>query len=234
MKWLIFLVCLVSAHAQDQSTLFQITAFQRGHDIANMVTTLTTNPIYTIPQSEVGIQTTGVTAFLYAPGVVNGFIPFVQKVTLSPFGTYLTVQYQPRGLLVQYLVVPIEDVGEVVYSTQTIATSGFSSTIATGIYPLLSIDPGHRASDVASVVLALQTTAPFKTATSQVGIQTTLSGPFYPSIQNGFLPNIQQITLLTPGSTLLLIQYQNLQFVKAWVVVAAEQVQQIVYTPFSF
>ncbi|MES2274090.1 MAG: hypothetical protein V4487_07850 [Chlamydiota bacterium] len=226
----LFPLWLSAISVTGPTTIFPIDPMQRGLNIAKMVATLTTAP-YNIPQSEVAIQTLSTTPFPYASYVVNGLIPYVQTISLAPYDTLLIVKYVPPGASPQYLVVPIELISEVIYSPVTIPATGFTSSFANGVIPFFSIDPVKRAADIQSIATTLLTSAPYKTATSKVGILTTLSGPFFLPLQNGLIYNVQSVTLMAANDTLLLIKYLSTQFVSSTIVVAAEQVQQVVYFP---
>jgi hypothetical protein len=231
---LLILFAASAAFGASQETIFPIDAMHRGLQIVTMVTTLNAPPYNapTVPQYEVAIQLASRLAFPSAPLVVNGLIPYVVSATPAPNDTLLIVKYQPRGTTPHYLVVPVEQVLAVVYSPIAItSTTGFSTNYLTGITPLLSINPVQRAADIQNVVGTLMTSPIYKTAKSTVAVYTTLSGPFYPAIQNGLITQVQSVRLVSANDTLMLITYLSNQNVTGTIIVAAEQVIEVVYYP---
>ena len=93
------------------TAVFPIDPMQRGKDIANMVTTFLASP-YLTSLSEVAIQTAR-----------NGLITDVQGINPAPNYTLLIVKYFSAGDISQYVVVPVEQILEVIYSTTPFLTS---------------------------------------------------------------------------------------------------------------
>ena len=87
------------------------------------------------------------------------------------------------------------------------------------------MDPKQRAVDIVSAVTSLSSKT-FQSGLSQVWIQTTLNGPFSPPITNGLLKNVLSISV---NNSLLQIQYQPQGLQLQTIIVAPEQVQQIIY-----
>jgi hypothetical protein len=225
---------LVAALASNgSSAVFPINPTHRGADIISMVSTLSAAP-YRTPTSEVSIQTAFSGTLSYAPSVLNGMIPFVQSIATGPNQTLFIIAYQGtrNSPQTQYIVVPVEQLLSVVYSTRTIATTGFSVTPPTGMIPYFPINLALRAEDIQNVVATLVGTAPYATPVSSVAIQTTLDGPFYPTITGGFIPDVQSISLASsPNETLLLVNFIGPYNQSASVVVAVDQVEQVIYYP---
>jgi len=225
---------LVAALASDgSSAVFPINPTHRGADIESMVSTLSASP-YVTPTSEVSIQTAFSGTLSYAPSVLNGMIPFVQSVATGPNKTLFIISYKGarNSSQTQYIVVPVEQILSVVYSTRTIATTGFTVTPPTGMIPYFPINLPLRAEDIQNVVATLVTSAPYATPISSVAIQTTLDGPFYPTITDGLIPDVQNISLAaSPNETLLLVNFIGPYNQLASVVVAVDQVEQVIYYP---
>ena len=180
------------------------------------------------------IYTTYERALSYAPSVLNGMIPFVQSVATGPNKTLFIISYKGarNSSQTQYIVVPVEQILSVVYSTRTIATTGFTVTPPTGMIPYFPINLPLRAEDIQNVVATLVTSAPYATPISSVAIQTTLDGPFYPTITDGLIPDVQNISLAaSPNETLLLVNFIGPYNQLASVVVAVDQVEQVIYYP---
>ena len=198
-----------------------------------MISTLNSAP-YNGSTSEVALQLVSNAVFLYAPYVVNGLIPYVSSVSPAPNDTLLLVTYYPSipkvGPL--YLVVPIEQVTAVIYSPVPLYPgSSFSSTYMNGLTPWLYISPTERASDIISMVNTLLA-PPYNGGASNVALYTTLSGPFYPPVSGGVIQNVQSVTQVSVGDTLLLVSYLSpTTNALGTIVVAVEQVLEIVYYP---
>jgi hypothetical protein len=138
-----------------------------------------------------------------------------------------------------------------------IPPSGFSSTFYGIAIPSYNIDPFLRAADIVFIVTTMITpgAVPYLTQNpnSEVWIQTTLNGQttvngqtlsnFNPPIQiqtgtppkvniqgDGFIPDIQSISILS-GSLLLILYKPHGQTSIGSLIVSAEQVQQIYYYP---
>lgn len=201
------------------ATIFPIDPMDRGEDLIKMFATLSSAP-YKTTLSQIALQTTR-----------NGLIPNVQSLTPSTYSTLLIVAYKITSVF-QYVVVPVEQVVELVYSPVAIPLqSTFTSSIISGALPIFSVDLMQRAVDIQNVVTTLTTTAPYKTAVSKVGIQSTLSGPFYLSFTNGFIPDVQSISVQpAQNGTLLLVSYK-FGFQTTTIVVAPDQIFGIVYLP---
>lgn len=200
------------------ATIFPIDPMDRGKDLVSMFSTLSSAP-YKTTTSQIALQTTR-----------NGLIPNVQALSPSTYSTLLTVTYKITSIL-QYVVVPVEQIVELVYSPVAIPFQAtFTSSISGGALPIFSVDLMHRAVDIQNVVTTLLTTAPFKTVSSKVGLQTTLSGPFYLSFTNGFIPDIQSISMQSAAKgTLLLVNYK-FGFLTTNIVVGPDQIFGIVYS----
>ncbi|HSX27075.1 MAG TPA: hypothetical protein VLE89_08750 [Chlamydiales bacterium] len=230
-KFVLCAVCFFSsAFANAPLTLFSIDTSQRGSEIVNIVKVLTAPP-FNSATSELAIQTT--TNFIYAPYVVNALIPYVRSITPGPNNTLFIVNYFPKNApSLQAVVVPVEQIVEVVYSTQTIPTTGFTSTWGTGVLPLITVDPVLRAQDIFFVVSTLLTSPTYQTGVSKVTIVTTTNGPYYPAIPNGIITNVISVSLLANNSSYLQIKIITSQgAVNGTYIIPAEQIQQIVFYP---
>ena len=229
--------------------LYPIDATARGKGIVQAVNAAFSPPSGTAATTEVVIQTAASPSFLYAPYVSNGLIPYVQNSLVSaPNYTLFIVPYLPGNTMtttIQYLVVGVEQIVGVFYSplnsTPAISgnSSGYTSTFSSNVLPLYSIDPYHRAADIASITTTLLTNPLYTQNNSQVWIQTTLNGSsprgFYPPFYSNFpgcIPYVQGISQIV-GTAFLQITYQNVRYpgITGSVIVSAEQIQQIVYFP---
>lgn len=229
--------------------LFRIDATTRGEDFANILDTAFS---LATSSGEVVIQTQVSPAFLRAPGVQNGIIPYVQNTSTFPFAapnsTLFIFAYNPNGTVgisqnTQFLVVGIDQIVTVAYRN-TISppfplTPAFQSTFAANILPLVTINPSLRAADIQNIAeqfLSSPTTFNGNNG-SQLWITTTLSGPFYvpfaSAVAPGAIPNVTAISVLS--NEFLLITYKPLSSLFSWsVIVSAEQVQQIVFYPTNY
>lgn len=223
-RGLVIFCCAVSSiFSISPLSIYEIDPMNRGRSFVNIFSTLNTNY-----PSEVLIQTMATIPYLNSPYVVNGVIPYIKSIAPAPNYTLLLVTYFPLSATQQqYLVVPVEQITEMVYSPVAISPSGFMSTFLQNVSPLYIINPALRAADLAHVTTTLLTQSPYSTPLSQVWIQTNLSGPYYIPFINGIIPNVQSIS--AEGS-LLRINYLNPSSVTLGsVVISVEQVQQIVY-----
>ncbi len=216
-----------------QTAIFPIDGSVRGTHVVNMIATLNSAPYYTT-QSEVVIQLSSTIPFPYAPYVVNGLIPYVQSATPATNDTLLIVKYLPPGTTAQYLVVPIEQILVLAYSSVPLPKgSSYTSNFNAGIAPYLSVNTVQRAADIQNVVSTLLNTTPYKSSRSSVALYTTVSGPYNPAIPNSLVTRVQGVTLVSPNDTLLLVTYLANQNIPSTLVLAAEQVQSVVYYPNS-
>lgn len=246
--WAVYIIAAVGV-ANPPLDLFQIDAKTRGEEFANILDTAFT---LATSSGEVVIQTQASPAFLRAPGVQNGIIPYVQNSSMFPFAapnsTLFIFAYNPNGALgisqnTQFLVVGIEQIVTVAYrntvSPPFPLTPPFQSMYASNILPLVTINPTLRAADIQNIAqqfLSSPTTFNGNPG-SQLWITTTLSGPFYvpfaTSVASGAIPNVLAISVLS--SEFLLITYKPLSSLISWsVIVPAEQVQQIVFYPTNY
>ncbi len=206
--------------------IYILDPMQRGKDIVNMVHTLLTSTTTKTASSQVAIQTTR-----------NGLISNVVAIDPAPNFTVLIIQYRfPRKDLNLFIVVPIEQITEVIYSTTTI-TGSFSPTVTTGLLPVFEVDFTERADDIIDTFTKLTTTPKYhKIGISQVALQTTLSGPYYAPLQHGLISNVQSISLNgSPYGTLLFVSYRifNSQSPDFFVVVPTESIYGINYLQFG-
>lgn len=212
--------------------LFSIDPTQRGQDIVQIVNTLLTSPSFVTPTSEVGIQTTIAGNSGYAPAVINGFIPNVQSIFAAPNKTLFIITYftTPRSSQPYYIVVGVEEIVTIAYSIQTIARGTFNASNLPNSVSYFPIDLASRSEDIQSVVTTLLNNAPYKTAASTVTIQTTLTGPYYPSFSGGVLTKVLGLSLnFASNETMFLITYQASNYMPGTIVVAPNQVQKIIY-----
>ena len=215
------------------TTVFPIDPTQRGKDISQLFTTLSKSP-YLKSSSEIALQTTLNGTSAYAPGIVNGFIPYIQKLDAAPHSTLYVVTYltSAGGGPPQYIVVAVEQIIDLIYSSLAISNSGFGSTNLNNSLTFFSIDLPKRAEDIRSIVRTLLTQKPYSTASSTVAIQTTLTGSFYPPFSNGLIPKVLDVSLTSAANeTMLLITFQSSSYVNGTIVVGVDQVAQIIYFP---
>jgi hypothetical protein len=202
-----------------QPAIYVIDPMQRGKDLFDMFVTLS-KPTLNTSTSEIAIQTTR-----------NGLISDVVGINPAKNYTVFIVQYFVRNNFSQYIVVPVEQITEMIYSTTTIS-GNFGSTVTTGLLPVFEMDMIERAQDVIDIFAKLSTGV-YKTGSSQVALQTTLTGPYYASsLKNGLIPNIQSISLNeSPYGTLLLVAFRqsNSQKTDFFIVVPTEQIFAINY-----
>lgn len=232
----VFVNPFAAIFADAPITIFEIDATQRGSDIASLIGVLTRRPYNANPSYEVAIQT----ASLNGVGIVSGIIPYVQSVTPATNETLLIVTYLPKpgNSIVQYIVVPVEQISLVLYAAASTNSGApisqltpFVSSFPSGVLPRLSISPIARAADIVNVFNLLLGKPYFA---YQVDILTTLTGnfppigfPFTPSLTNG---SIQNVIGIKNQNDFLLITYQPRLSNTVYTIVAApEQVQQMVY-----
>lgn len=242
MKLLLLLISTFSLFAQSTSAavstafnvpiVFPIDPTLRGQDIVQLINTFLTSTTYKTAASEVGIQTTITSNSSYAPAIVNGFIPNVQSILAAPNNTLFIVTYctTPRSSQPYYIVVPVEQIVTIAYSIQTISPGTFTASHLSNSLSYFPIDLAARAEDIQSIVNTLLTQAPYKTAASTVTLQTTLSGPYYPSFSGGTIPKVLSISL-SPASneTMFIVTFQSSSYMPGTVVVAPNQVSKIIY-----
>ena len=103
----------------------------------------------------------------------------------------------------------------------SLAAQTTTSTVAatTGSTAVFSIDPMLRGADLLTMFSALSK-APYKTAQSQLALQTT---------QSGLILNVQSLTAAT-YSTLLIVAYKPAN-VTQYTVVPVEQITELIYSP---
>ncbi|MBI5273204.1 MAG: hypothetical protein HY861_04395 [Chlamydiia bacterium] len=218
---------------QPAPVLYPIDPMQRGIEIINTFNALAHASGVQVP--EVALQTTLTNSIPYTTykPIINGIIPYIQSITQTPSNTLLIITYlgpqapaQP-----QYIVLPIEQTVALLYFptsfNQPSSSAAFTSASVNGLFPYFSMDLKQRAVDIVSATTQLMA-PPFKTSSvTQVWIQTTLTGPFNPSIPNGLLKNVQSISV---SNSLLQIQFlQPNQQTSQTIFVAPEQVLQIIY-----
>ena len=254
----IFLFFLIACgvtlgHANVPLDLYTIDASTRGQDFFS---TLTTAFVQATASGEVVIQTQAMPAYLRAPGVSYGLIPYVQNGTnqtttfpyKAPNSTLFIFAYNPNGSrgitqTTQFLVVGIEQVVTVAYRN-TISppfplNAPFATVYANNVLPLYTINPTLRAADVQNIAQKfISSPGDFNgNSSSQLWIITTLSGPYYvpfaTKVAPGAIPNVTGISVLS--NEFLLITYKPFSSLFSWsVIVAAEQIQQIVFYPTNY
>ena len=239
-----FFACLFAiGNGSPPLDLYSIDASKRGKDFVSSLTTA-----FTLAGSagEVVIQTMASPPFLKAPGVTKGVIPYVQQSTLlaAPNSTLFIIPYNPNGTVginsnTQYIVVGIEQIVTLAYRptiSPAFPLTGFTSTYGFNVYPLYSIDPSLRAQDIQSIantLITLPANYNGNKIVSQVWIFTNLNGPYYVPFNSaapGLIPNVTAISVL--ANEFLLITYKpNSSPFSGSVIVAAEQIQQIIFYP---
>jgi hypothetical protein len=191
---------VVSA-ASGQAVFFPIDAGQRGEEIINTFTSLVR--VSGLGPPEVALQTNLSNAIMYRSylTVANGYIPYVQDIFPTPNNTLFIVSYIPGlSLLKQYIVLPVEQVSALLYFPLQMNVPSpqppqlpqvFQATAIGGTFPYFSVDPVERAIDIVSAVTQLQALR-IPIQTGQVWIQTTLTGPFLPNVNNTNTVQTQQ------------------------------------------
>ena len=226
--------------ASGQAVFFPIDSGQRGTEIINTFTSLVR--VSGLGPPEVALQTNLSNAITYRSylTVTNGYIPYVQVLFPTPNNTLFIVSYIPAlSLLKQYIVLPAEQVSALLYfpMQMNVPSPGppqlpqiFQAAAIPGTFPYFSVDPVERALDIVSAVTQLRALRTL-IQTSQVWIQTTLTGPFLPNVNNtntnGLLQNVIAISV---SNSLIAIQFQpNNQGLIFTVYVAPEQVSQVIF-----
>lgn len=213
--WILGLMFLAGT-AFGSTISFPVEAATVGKDIVTLFNTLTASP-YKGTGSQVAINTK-----------MNGLIPNVQGIVASTYSTIFIISYfPPSSFQVQYVVVPVEQITEVIYSPTTIPSSGFSSG-STDLEIYIGLN--HRGYDISEIVNLLMTQTPYKTSRSKVNLQTTLTGPFYASFSGGLIQNVKEVTVIGNG-TQMIVAYFYTSGVTAYVVVTPDEVTAINYIP---
>lgn len=231
----------VALAGSGQTTLYQIDAGVQGTSFYNQYYALLPGgkPINNNNPPEVAFQTSlqnpsSFNTYKYATyGLIsNGLIRYIQNVYRTTYNTLLIVSYQTSGNQPEYIVVPVEQLIDLIYfpSTSFLPTSSspFNASYLSGVVPYFSVDPSQRAMDIVYTVGQLQTT--FKTSSSnQVWIQTGVNGPFNPNLPvPGLLQNIQSIAY-NNGMLQITFQTNHNGSITQTVYVSPEQVQQIIW-----
>lgn len=256
----IWFFCLLIAGLFGQSlnipsgtSIYYIDPSNRGNDIVNMITTLSTSTFTSAPytSSEIAIQTR-----MIGP---NGQPLLIRYVTSSNVfattnKTILIIGSPPsRGNTTNltFYVVPVEQIVEVIYSAYTTLGTGstYSNTVTTGVLPLYNINLSHRAADIINVFSIIKSNASyfrFK-GSSYFNMQTTLAGSYNPPLlANGVIPYVQCVTLtpnnlcstsgitaLASNGTLLYITYNSTNSLSraSYLVAGTDQIYGITYYP---
>lgn len=235
-------------------TTFPISPKERVVDVITLFNTLYNTPdLLIFPKVpsyyQIALQTTR-----------NGLL--INVIDLKPAtgtlastdSTMLLVTYYPQGqrtgaktsipsTSLQYAAIPIEQVVEMVFSTSPISPSAmFTSTAAQGTLPIFSVDMAQRSLDIQNAFTFFNS-IPNASSTAWIGLQTTLSGPFYAgNLANGEIKYVYSIsTKYAPNGTILFVAYQDTPPVKGqpqtaqgnlnYIIVAPDQVYGIVYNP---
>src|SRR3989338_2621144 len=130
------------AATTGSTAVFSINPMLRGADLLTMFSTLSVVP-YKTAQSQLALQTTQ-----------SGLIPNVQSLSAATYKTLLIVAYKP-GSTPQYIVVPVEQITELIYSPVTISSASVftSLTAPSGNFPFFAVDLSQRATDIEWAVL---------------------------------------------------------------------------------
>lgn len=250
----------VVAMAANQQAVFEIDAQARGASLiyafnhlsaqinaGNKVTGINTSTPTYVPWA--GIQTSlpailGNTYGTYNQ-IKNGFIPYVQNIQSTPNNTLLIVTYLPptKQSLIQYIILPVEQVVDLLYFPTTNNVPNFSMLPFTSVAPynylfFYSIPPAQRALDIVYAVNWLNATnvKNYLPNSSQVWIQTTIGGPYTPAINgtnslpgSGLLRNVQSISLQSTDLLQITFLQQPTQNNNQVVYVSPEQVQWVIF-----
>ncbi|GEM_PF-3593910 len=190
----------------------------------------------------------------YVQNATSSVSPFFTFPQHAPNYTLFVFAYNPTGITgitttTKFVAVGIEQIVTLAYrntiSPPFSLSFPFTSTYVGNLYPLYYIDPVKRAADIQSVAANFLThrNTYNGSPSSQLWIWTTLNGNYYDSFAStasyppGLIPNVTKISILS--HSLLLITYEpatpavhQIQPEPKWsVVVAPEQVQQIIFYP---
>lgn len=261
----IWLFCLLIAGVFGQSlsvpsgtSIYYIDPSNRGNDIVNMITTLSTSTFTSAPytSSEIAIQTR-----MAGP---NGQPLLIRYVTSSNVfattnKTILIIGSPPskgNTTNLTFYVVPVEQIVEVVYSAYTTLGTGstYSNLITTGILPLYNINLAQRAADIIDVFTIIKKSSNasyfrYKGA-SYFTIQSTLTGSYNPplipagaitsipyvqcvSLTPNNLCSTSGITALASNGTILYITYNSVNNTTraSYLIAGTEQIVGITYYP---
>jgi len=227
-------VSTVTLASDGALTEFPIETSNRGAALISMFKTLTSAP-YATTQSEIALQT-----------LRNGLIVDIQTITPATNNTLFIVSYYPFSspTVLQYIVLPVEQIVSMVFSLKPFTRAmNFGSSYplnVTGVLPVFSVDLAHRAADLVNIFTILNTKTPYKQSSSQVSLQTTLTGSYtygqtgMAPIANGVIPDIQSISLVpsSVGGTMMLVSYEQGVYTGN-VVLTPDQVYGMVYTMFA-
>lgn len=267
--WILF-GFIFSLHAQNASVstltapiaysgaaIFPIDLKNRGQDIVNMISVLSTGTLYNLNNAEIAVLTSR-----------NGLIRFVTSANVIPTTNYtiLIIGSLPsKGASISNLtfyVIPVEQIVEVVYSPySSVSTSpAFNATVTSGVLPVYPVDLAQRATDLINVLAKIKANTNPNTntknyfrylSTSSFAFQTSLFGPFPPvsnqQVRNGVIHNVQCVSLTPPTnsvcggttsfsshSTLLFVTYNtgpNYLTNPYYLVASPDQIYGITYTP---
>ncbi len=234
---------VITSASNGTLTVYSISPTGRVSDLVSMFTAMTapSSVYYNGGLSQIALQTT-------RNGLLVNVLSIVPVTAIGGTeSTLLFVTYYPNGVTRHptrpfYVVIPVEQVTELVYSyNEPIPpNANFSTTALPGVLPLFSVDMKQRAQDIQNAFTLLNG-IPYAKAPPNptVGLQTTLKGTFNDggTIQNGFIPNVINISLSqAPNGTLLLVTYQKNLPVKNqvtpfvyYIIVSPEQVYGITY-----
>ncbi|MBX7067527.1 MAG: hypothetical protein K1X28_09885 [Parachlamydiales bacterium] len=256
-----WLMCLFAASLFGQSlnipsgtSIYYIDPSNRGKDIVNMITTLSSSPFTSSPynNSEIAIQTR-------MPGP-NGQWLLIRYVTSANVkattNSTILIIGQPTSkggsnATLTFYVVPVEQIVEVIYSAYNTLPNGssYSTTITTGVLPLYNFNLSQRAADIINVFSVIKANASYYRykSSSYFTMQTSLSGTFNPPLlAGGVIPYVQcvgltptnlcstsGITTLASNGTLLYITYNSTNVLTHayYLIAGTEQIYGINYFP---
>ncbi|HLB52626.1 MAG TPA: hypothetical protein VJK48_02820 [Chlamydiales bacterium] len=245
-----FLLSLVSLFAQSPDSLlipiapaappvlFEINPAERGADILSVFQRLQSAPYADKNTFEISLVT-----------VTNGhknFIPFVNNIVpvtpppknanIANYNTLVIVWHRlvPGGDVSKnkYLIFPVEQIVQLVYSQQTIDGSSVQQPVPSqGTIPYYTVDPVQRAYDIQSAVFSMNNLQPYKNTgpTPNVSITTTLRGTYNgQALENGVIPFVRAVQ---PYGSMMIVTYQFTQSnnIPQYIVVNSEQVISINY-----
>ncbi len=222
-----------SASPNGSIALYQIDPKQRAMDIINMFNTFN-GKSYNTNTSRIALQTTR-----------NSLINWLQSITPTSNYTLLIVGYGGQNKNTQYVILPVEQITEVIYSSGTII-GGFSASATSGILPIFEVNLLDRANDIIQVVNSLLSPSSRTTYNTngdvQVALQTSLTGStgtqvqggVYAPVTNGLISDVQSVSLNSSSyGTLLLVTYAygNNNTQTASISVGTEQIYGINFYP---
>lgn len=228
---------VVALASTGQTVVFPIDANQRGTDLLSMFNSFSRSTGQNYPQFILQTNLPSNNNYLTYRYLQNGMIPYVQSITATTYNTLLIIGYITPSYpsMIQYIVLPPENVIDLLYfssrSYPPTSNTAFTSTYSSSTLPFFSVDQKQRAADILSAWTQLKNLNINSANTTQVWFQTTLNGPFNPTlIYNGTPGLVRNVTNITVTNSLLNVTFKPTgQTIAQTIILAPEQVQQIIY-----